>query len=343
MSRDPEVRLRSTPPEAWDGFVRHDPRGSFCHLAGWGEVFRSVLGLEPLFLVSGPDDAPDGVLPVYRMKRLPWGTSLVSVPYLNYGGPLGPEEVRKALLNAAVDEAERGGDRRLEVRTRHPCDAGLAPGRDKVAVVLDLPDEPRVLFEDEFRSKLRSQIRRPMKEDMEVRFGPDQRGPFYDVFSRTMRDLGTPVLPGGLFEAVAGRFPDLVLFGAVYHEGEPVAVGCGFRWQAEFEMTWASALWEYNRLAPNMLLYWSFMERCIEEGMERFNFGRCTPGGGTHRFKTQWGGRDEPLPWLQWPEGAAAPEPDSGLYELATSAWRKLPLPVANRLGPVLARRIPTF
>jgi FemAB-related protein (PEP-CTERM system-associated) len=339
---DVRVETVADPPRAWDDFVQ-DREGTFCHLSGWARVFRDSLGLEPRYLMAWEDEGLAGVMPMVRMPRVSVGTVLVSVPYLNYGGPLGGEAARKALVEAAVEEARQGGDRRLEIRARSPTGAELPAGREKVTVVLDLPDDRDALFKDRFRSKLRSQIRRPMKEGMEPRFGPEERRAFYDVFSVTMRDLGTPVLPVRWFDALAEFFPDEVEFGAVYHEGTAVAAGCGFRFAGEFEMTWAAALWEYNRMAPNMLLYWSFMERCIEQGVDRFNFGRCTPGSGTHRFKSQWGGEDEPLAWQQWPASAGAPDPEGGVYGLATRLWRRLPLPVANRLGPVLARRIPTF
>jgi hypothetical protein len=212
-----------------------------------------------------------------------------------------------------------------------------------VTVLLDLPADPEVLFQERFRSKLRSQVRRPMKEGMEARFGLDQREAFYDVFRRNMRDLGTPVLPARFFELLAGAFPERIEFGVVRHEGRPVAAGCGFHHGSEFEMTWASSLRELNHLAPNMLLYWRTMEHCIELGQTTFNFGRCTPGAGTHRFKLQWGSADEPLAWRQWPEGERAPDGDSAVFAWATRVWSHLPLPVADRLGPVLARRIPSF
>ena len=92
-----------------------------------------------------------------------------------------------------------------------------------------------------------------------------------------------------------------------------------------------------------MLLYWSLMEESIRRRLKTFNFGRCTPGGGTHRFKLQWGGRDEPLPWSVWsPGGAVAtPSPESRKYRAAIAAWQRLPLPVANLVGPLLSRSIP--
>lgn len=318
-------------------------------------MFRSSLGLEPVFLAARKGERLEGVLPLIRMPRLGAGRVLVSMPFLNYGGPLGSPEVQAALLGRALRMGKEAGDRKLEVRARSAVEtplvenggedpsSTLAPGREKVTVVLPLPEDPDTLFKDRFKAKLRSQIRRPMKEGMEARFGPGEREAFYQVFARNMRDLGTPVLPAKFFFRMAEAFPEEVDFGAVYHEGQPVAGGCGFHFRGEFEMTWASSLREFNRQAPNMLLYWAFMERCMERGDRAFNFGRCTPGEGTHRFKRQWGGEDEPLHWLQWPEEAPSEDPEAGVFQAAVRVWQKLPLPVANVLGPILARRIPTF
>lgn len=149
----------------------------------------------------------------------------------------------------------------------------------KITVVLPLPSSSDGLFQS-FPSKLRSQIRRPMKEGLTVRFGLDQCDPFYEVFARSMRDLGTPVLPRRLFERISATFPDFVVFGIVYRGDEPLAGGCGFMWRGEFEMTWAGAVRAARPLAANMLLYWAFMEYVIARGARVFNFGRCTPGGG---------------------------------------------------------------
>jgi lipid II:glycine glycyltransferase (peptidoglycan interpeptide bridge formation enzyme) len=210
-------------------------------------------------------------------------------------------------------------------------------------VLLDLPGGDPAPLWDALKSKVRSQIRRPRKEGVTVRFGVDQLDPFYRVFTRHMRDLGTPAQSRALFAAIAETFPDDVTFGCAYLAGEPVAAGCGFRWADEFEITWASALREHNAIAPNMLLYWCFMERCVEEGVRTFNFGRCTPGGGTHRFKQQWGSKDEPLWWYHYPATAeaATPSPEAGAYAWGPRLWKRLPLPLANAIGPRVVRYIP--
>jgi serine/alanine adding enzyme len=365
-ARSEEVRggalglsVETHPGSEWDDCVR-DAGGTFCHLAGWHHVMAEVMGREPLYLGARDERGRlVGVLPLVSVRSVLFGHYLVSMPYLNYGGPLGPPGARRLLSRAALERARSHEVDLLELRSRPAPPGGPArngaPGGDvaevpglsvnerKVTVLLRLPDDPEVLWKEGLRSKVRSQVRRPMKEGLEVRFGTEQVGPFYQVFARNMRDLGTPVLPRRLFEALPSVFADAVRFACVYRHGEAVAAGCGFRFGGEFEITWASSLREHSRLAPNMLLYWRMMEKAIEDGAEVFNFGRCSPGGGTHRFKRQWGGEDELLPWVVWSgDGAdATPNPDESRYRLATRVWRRLPLPVASALGPHLARRIP--
>jgi FemAB-related protein (PEP-CTERM system-associated) len=327
----------------WDAFVRDDPRSTFCHLHGWTRIMEGVLGHRLHYRVARDSSGElAGVLPLVEVKSLIFGHYLVSMPFLNYGGPLGSEPARGVLAEAARELARDRGVDLLELRDRYPVPGDLQVSNRKVTVILDLPQDPEVLWTD-LKGKVRSQVRRPRKAGMEARVGRGEVEAFYGVFSEHMRDLGTPVLPRALFEALVEVFPEEVRFCTVYSGERPVAVGCGFVHGSEFEITWASALWEFSREAPNMLLYWTLMEEMIEEGREAFNFGRCTPDSGTHRFKRQWGSRDVPLPWAQWSADGtdATPSPEGGIFEKATSVWQKLPLPVANAVGPFLSRQIP--
>jgi serine/alanine adding enzyme len=284
------------------------------------------------------------VLPLVRVKSLVFGHYLVSMPFLNYGGPLGTDQGIRAVTDEACRLADSGGAKLLELRSRVALPLDLPVSHRKITVVLDLPEgrDPARLWQA-LGSKLRAQVKRPQKEGLEVRFGPDQIEPFFRIFARHMRDLGTPTQPRALFEALPRYFGDSVWFACAYLGDEPTAAGCGFRWGDEFEMTWASALSSYKRLAPNMLLYWAFMDRAVREGLRTFNFGRCTPGAGTHHFKRQWGSRDEPLWWYQHSAGgiAGTPSPDAGAFALGAMAWKRLPLPVATALGPRIVRLIP--
>ena len=328
---------------SWDAFVTRADGSSFCHLAGWRDILTDVLGVECLYRVAvDPDGELQGVLPLVRVRSWIFGHYLVSLPFLNDGGPLGSPDARRQLVEEAVAEARRSRADLLELRTRDAGGLDLPVSSRKITVLLALPPTPDDLFKS-FSSKLRSQIRRPMKEGLTTRFGLDQVEPFYEVFARTMRDLGTPVLPRVFFERVAAAFPDLAQFGVVYRGDQPLAAGCGFFWREEFEMTWAGALRESRPVAANMLLYWAFMEQTIARSARVFNFGRCTPGGGTHLFKQQWGGADVALPWCQYAPAAvkATPSPDDPAFSWGPRLWRRLPLSIANRLGPRLVRYLP--
>jgi FemAB-related protein (PEP-CTERM system-associated) len=332
------------PPEAWDAFAREQAGSTLCHRHGWRTVMARALDHECLWLAARDEQsAIRGILPLVRVRTRLFGHYLVSLPFLNYGGPIGSPEAVVALGDHAAELAERDGVRLLELRSRVPLPLGLPVSHRKITVVLDLPRSADALLKA-FPAKLRSQVRRPFKDGFAVRFGADQVPAFYQVFSRHMRDLGTPVMPRAFFTLAAEALAGEAWFGCGYLAERPVAAGAGFVWNGEFEMTWASALRESNAVSANMGLYWAFMERAIEAGLTRFNFGRCTPEGSTHRFKRQWGGRDEPLWWYQRSAAgrpAETPSPEAGAYAWGPRIWKRLPLPLANWLGPRIVRGIP--
>ena len=330
---------------SWNAFVREQAGWTHFHLYEWKQVIERVFGHECIYLAqSNAGNAIEGVLPLVRVKSRLFGHFLVSMPFVNYGGPLGSPQAVRDLAKYAADLAGADAADLLELRCRADLGLDLPVSHRKITVLLDLPsDDPDLLWKS-LKAKVRSQIRRPQKEGVEVRFGRDQIEPFFRVFCRHMRDLGTPTQPPALFRTMADVFADDLWCACAYLHGAPIAAGLGFRWDNELEMTWASALVEHNRIAPNMLLYWSFMERAINEGVELFNFGRCTPGGGTHRFKLQWGSREEPLWWYRAQRSGAktgTPSPDDSKYSWGPRIWKRIPVPVANFVGPRVVRYIP--
>jgi serine/alanine adding enzyme len=345
---DPAVRIEpvNVAPEGWDELARASTGSSHHHLYGWRRIMEDVLGHECVYLAASEDGKLVGILPLVRVKSVVFGHYLVSMPFLNYGGPLGSDAAVSALAREATRMAESEGVKLLELRARESIPLDLRVSHRKITVVLDIPAEGSATLFKKLDSKLRSQVRRPAKEGVTYQFGADQVDPFFDVFSHHMRDLGTPTQSREFFRRIADEFPDSSWFGCAWLAGRPIACGCGFRWSSEFEMTWASSLREFNRTSANMGLYWAFMERAAADGATTFNFGRCTPGSGTHRFKRQWGGRDEQLWWYQLSrdrdaEGAATPSPDAGVWSLGPRMWRHLPVGLANALGPRIVRFIP--
>lgn len=330
-------------PARWDAFVRSAPDSTHCHAAAWWEVVREVLGHECIYLVARDDTREIlGALPLVRVRSRWTGDYLVSVPFLNAGGPIGEPGARRTLVERGLEIARRLGVDLYELRARGPLDASLPVSARKARVTLGLPDEAGALWR-RFPSKLRSQIRRPTKDGMDAAFGHEHLEAFYEVFASNMRRLGTPVLPRAFFERAAALWGDAAVIGVVYAGTRPVAGGFGILWREELELVWASSLREYAAASPNMLLYWRFMERAIALGARTFDFGRSSPGSGTHRFKLQWGGVSEPLPWAYWSRSGRASPPTtaSTKWRIASAVWRRLPVALTRRLGPHLARVLP--
>jgi len=327
---------------AWDDFVRRQSGWTHFHLHGWKRVIESVFGHE-CFYIAARDETGSiaGVLPLVTVCSAVFGRYLVSMPFVNYGGPLGTPTATAALVDHAVELARSKRVKLLELRSRDQLPIGLPVSHRKITVVLDLPEDPAQLLAS-FDPNVRRRIRRSQKAGVEVRFGPEEVDSFFEVFARHMRDLGTPTQSKRLFEAIASEFGD-AWFGCAYYRERPIACIAGLQWGSEFEVTWASALLEYKEVAANMHLYWAFMERAIERRLKLFNFGRCTPNGGTHRFKLQWGSRDVPLWWYDFAErqGTVTPSPEAKSFAWGPRIWRRLPRTLTTAWGPRIARYLP--
>ena len=340
------TRFEGNPVE-WDTFVRVRTGWSHFHLYGWRTVIERVFKHECIYLVARDSASNDikAVLPLVRVRSVVFGHYLVSMPFLNYGGPLGEDDAVRAVVAEANRLAQASRVKLLELRARAALPVDMPVSHRKLTVLLDLPETSELLWK-QLPAKLRSQVRRPQKENVVVRIGPEQLDAFYEIFAHHMRDLGTPVLPRRFFAVARDVFPDDIVFAVAYHGEQPVACGCGFMWGDEFEISWASALRRFNAMSPNMLVYWELMAHMIGRKARIFNFGRCTRGSGTHRFKMQWGGREEVLWWYRQtrdPEATetAGPSQDSGVFGLASRMWQRLPIGVTNRLGPAIVRFIP--
>lgn len=332
--------------EEWDRFVSSAAGATLYHRFAWRRVITSVFGHETLYLAARRmDDALEGVLPLVRLKSLLFGDYLVSLPFFNYGGVLARSPAaRHALLDAAIAQASGLGSRHVELRHREPLGERWQVRTDKVAMLLPLPADPAELW-GALSSKVRAQVRRPSKEGAVCEIGGrEQLRDFYAVFSRNMRDLGTPVYPLRFFESIAATMPDRASIAVVRLANKPVAAAFLLEHAGAMEIPWASSLRSVNGLGVNMLLYWSVLEQAIRRGCRTFDFGRSSVDSGTYRFKKQWGAQPLQLYWHYWVRDAGEMprlRPDNPKYRLAIAAWRRLPVRVANWIGPCLIKNLP--
>jgi FemAB-related protein (PEP-CTERM system-associated) len=285
------------------------------------------------------------VLPLVHLNSRLFGSFLISLPCFNYCGAIAEnDEALAALIDYAHDLTEQVGASHVELRHRGDMPLDLPARYEKVGMALSLPGLETELWQS-FSSKLRSQIRRPTKEGASCQHGGRELlDPFYDVFSRNMRDLGTPVYPRSLFAEMCAQFSDYSQIFIVDMGGSPVAAGLTISYRNRIEVPFASSLRSYNRYSPNMLLYWSMLQHGVRQGYSIFDFGRCTVDSGSYRFKKQWGAVPELLAWhyiLSSSGELPRINPDNPKFRFAINLWRRLPMRVANFLGPQVVKHLP--
>ena len=343
----PDVSIAGSGDRAdWDAFVCSSDRAEIYHLFAWKEFFGDVFGHDCYYLIARDGVGTTvGVLPLVHLKSHVFGSFCVSVPCFNYCGVLANDpDVFTALVDRARAIREEVKATHIELRHREREESVLPTRRDKVSFRLPLPADEDELWRG-FTSKLRAQIRRPGKAGAECEIGGVELvDDFYAVFSRNMRDLGTPVYPRSFFYELVTRFSEESSVFVVRIDGKSVATSLTLGFHGDLEVPFASSLRGYNRLSPNMLLYWSMLKYGVSEGYCTFDFGRCSVDSGPYRFKKQWGAQAESLAWhyiLDQPGDLPQLNPENPKFRLAVNLWRHLPLSVANRLGPQVVKHLP--
>ena len=136
--------------------------------------------------------------------------------------------IEAGLISKAIELADQLNVKHLELRhERHVEHAGLnRVSTEKVHMRLALPETSEALW-DGLKSKLRSQIRKPLNnEELQAHFGRFERlDEFYDIFCRNMRDLGTPPFSRQLFGQMLQEFGEQAEICTVTLMGKPVASG----------------------------------------------------------------------------------------------------------------------
>ncbi len=329
-----------------DRFVKESESSNLYHDYRWGEIAERCFGHRYRVLLSeNAEGVIDGLFPFVHFDSLAFGNFIVSMPYFNYGGVAANDDAaRRTLIEEAIRMARDLKARHIEFRQERSLGDGLHEKTHKVSMRLRLPASPDDLWKS-FPSKLRSQVKVPRKAGLICRMGRlEELDAFYAVFSRNMRDLGTPVYPKSFFRMILESFPSNSCIATVYKEEQPVASGFLAGFKDRLEIPWASSVRDHNRLSPNMLLYWSCLEYGCEKGYDVFDFGRSTRGESTYRFKEQWGAAPSPMIWSYWVrEGCEVPElsPRNPKYRLAIEIWKRLPLPVTRMVGPRIIGNIP--
>ena len=329
--------------DRWDAFVMGCPQATFFHRAGWQRVLRGVFKHETHYLYAERDGQVRGVLPLVHVNSLLFGRALVSLPFAVYGGVAASDEsATLALESEAQRLAVRLGVDHLEMRNvqaRHSdwprqdlyvtFRKAILPSEE--ANMLAIPRKQRAMVRKGIKNALRSDI-----DD-----GVDR---FFALYADNVHRHGTPALPKRYFRALRDEFgPDCEVLTVSASDGRPLSSVLNFYFRDEVLPYYAGDDVAARDLAANDFKYWELMRRACARGLKVFDYGRSKQGTGPYAFKKNWGFEPTPLQYeycLYKRDSVPQNNPSNAKFKLMIETWRRLPLGMANWLGPLVVRNL---
>lgn len=339
------MEIRSVTPPAnaeWDAYVRSHPEGSLFHESGWTRsVMEAYPRHTPLLLEVRREGRVAGVLPLFHVKSLLFGSRLVSPAFGVYGGILADDDgVAQALAKAARDAAEDRGAKYVEMRSRRPVFPGL-PTKD-LYCTFRIPMAGTVdATLARLSKKMRQDLRRSENKGFSFQETGVSTGEFYQLYLHLLRYHGTPPFPIKWFEALRSNFGERCFVMGVNDAGTGRRVGASMLfWDRDSLIPYYTGVpREFYKLRVTVALHARMVRLAVENGRKFLDLGRSKVGTGAFDAKTHWGIDPEPLGYqFLMPEGQKMPDlsPSNPKFQPLIALWKRLPLAATRVLGPPL-------
>ncbi|UTW54151.1 FemAB family XrtA/PEP-CTERM system-associated protein [Kordiimonas sp. SCSIO 12610] len=335
----------------WDAFVADHPDATFFHNYDWRHVVEKGAGHKCIYLIAEKAGEVFGVLPLTIRNSLLFGKAVTSSMFAVYGGPLAYDQAHYDTLDAAAtDIAKRMGIDVIEYRNqraRHDGEQYAAAGwqidrgksatfvkpivTDKEQRMLAIPRKQRAVV----RKALSAGLTLEETNDLDV---------FYALYASSVHRLGTPVFPKKLFEVILdifGTSSEMLI--VRNNENTAIASLLNFYGRNSVLPYYAGSAEGHRTFGAHDFMYWHTMERALERGKTLFDFGRSKIDSGPYKFKKNWGFEPTPLEYEYLLLGdAKLPDLSAGnsKYGLMSNLWKKLPLGLANLIGPYISRHL---
>lgn len=339
------VEICTVPSPEVGEYVRRTDQGKLCHLPEWSSMIRRTFGHEVFYLVARERELICGVLPLTKVNSKLFGNRMISQAFSNYGGSLVDDlGAQGELFKRAVELAREYRCQSIEFRNIEPLPNDLVLWEDKVCMVLPLTPDPDEVWRS-FRPEIRNRVRKAEKSGLVATSGRQELlREFYRLWTVRMGQLGTPCYSKSLFRNILETFPKYSRIFVVKLGNLTVGASFNCSFNGLCQCRWAATRIEFNRLAPNTMLYWSAIRYHCLAGDRTFDFGRSTPGGSQYEFKRRW--RTKPIQlhyqyWTQADHKLSIVRPDNPKYKGKIQMWKKLPLWMTRFVGPQISRSLP--
>lgn len=312
----------------WNNYIGSDSNLDItnCHIGynpSLAVVFEDVFGYECEYYYLIENDKIIGLLPGFRIHN-----RFSSIPMFSSAGIFTSKSKNKSDIYESITHQLGKYEIRDIVKFSKYCN------EKKVLCYLQLENNIELEWK-KLSSDKRNHIRKGSKNGLNMKIGGEELlDDFYNIYALNMRHLGSPVIEKKFFQSLLGnyKYGEAKIF-ICYYDNLPVGGSITLSYFNLLEVSWASTLIKYNRLKPNMVVYWEMIRFAVENGFSFFSFGRSTRGSGAHEFKLRWGASELPL-FFNYSERTF----DFRKLKPLSVLWRKLPMSITNKIGPALRK-----
>lgn len=326
-----------------DAFVADHPEGTIFHRPQWSRMVERGCRQRASYLIAERAGSIVGCLPLTELRSILFGNALVSAGFGTGGGILADGEGAAARLGESAWTLARARNHGSVELRGGPLPGGWIPQQGMaVNFARALPGTEEALL-GSIPRRQRAEIRKAASSGLECSSGSDRRHlqAFFRAYGESVRNLGTPVFPRRLFEAALDEFGADADIVGVWKDGEPLAALLNFYFKGVSHAYWGGGTSNARLWRANDMVYFEAMRHAIERGCVQADFGRSRVGTGPYARKRIWGFDETPLIYgVRTIDGATPRDvvPGAPKYRLQVAAWQRLPLWLASRIGPMIAR-----
>jgi len=337
-------QLSGKDEKTWDEFVMRNDSTTFYHQIGWKKVVEETYRHTPYYLLAESETGEAvGILPMFLIKNIFFGKRLISVPFAPYGGVCYEnEDIGNALINEAINTGKNIGIDYCEFRNfkntntyeNFNCMKGYS------TFVLDLSNGVEHIWKNMSKT-VRTAIRKGEKSNLkfEVELSHNAISEFYDIYTKNMKQLGTPVHSLNFFNNIYQTFPENVFISTVRLNDDAISSLYLLKFKDTLIYGWGSSSIEFLKYRPNNFIHWNSIKYACGNGLLRYDFGRSLINSGNYKFKERWGSVAVPLIYCYYPPTKTLLPPQNEYGKFA-KIWSKLPLQTTKIIGPMVRKYI---
>ncbi len=323
----------------WDNLVASFTDHSFFHSSAWARVLVDTYNFTLLYWKVTEKDKLIALLPCMEVKGLLSGCKCVSLPFSDYCGLLGCENIPlEDIYTKIIEKGKHYSWKYIEFRDGESSKGPITVSEYYYHHSLELHQNEETMFSS-FRSSTRRNIKKAYNEGVTVTisYSSEAVDEFYKLNCLTRKHHGLPpqskLFFSNIYKHIIAKKSGFVVLA---YSGEAVVAGGVFFHNGEKALfKFGASDQKYNYLKANNVVMWEAIKWFSRKGFKTFSFGRTHPENkGLLQYKDGWGTKKSVLSYYKYDFEKKAFIVDPSVYSAwYTTIFKITPVPILEFIG----------